>query len=144
MKTSNPVLKLYFAKIKIAETMGILNNYAVAVNNYAEAVELVNLEPLLDVEAPELAYLLREAIRYGEIEWYRTSYRLYRRVLPATDLILDKVEVVTIKEGDYLSSLAKIYDTTVQEILQANALPSAGNIQLGQELVIPTLKEIDD
>ena len=144
MKTSNPVLKLYFAKIKIAETMGILNNYAVAVNNYAEAVELVNLEPLLDAENTELAYLLREAIRYGEIEWYRTSYRLYRRVLPATDLILDKVEVVTIKEGDYLSSLAKIYDTTVHEILQANALPSAGNIQLGQELVIPTLKEIDD
>ena len=144
LKTSNPVLKLYFAKIKIAETMGTLNNYAVAVNNYAEAVELVNLEPLLDAENTELAYLLREAIRYGEIEWYRTSYRLYRRVLPATDLILDKVEVVTIKEGDYLSSLAKIYDTTVHEILQANALPSAGNIQLGQELVIPTLKEIDD
>ena len=144
LKTSNPVLKLYFAKIKIAETMGTLNNYAVAVNNYAEAVELVNLEPLLDAENTELAYLLREAIRYGEIEWYRTSYRLYRRVLPATDLILDKEEVVTIKEGDYLSSLAKIYDTTVHEILQANALPSAGNIQLGQELVIPTLKEIDD
>ncbi|MCJ7702908.1 MAG: LysM peptidoglycan-binding domain-containing protein [Anaerolineales bacterium] len=144
LKTSNPVLKLYFAKIKIAETMGTLNNFAVAVNNYSEAVELVNLEPLLDAEDTELAYLLREAIRYAEIEWYRTSYRLYRRVLPATHLILDKEEVVTIKEGDYLSSLAKIYDTTVQEILQANALPSAGNIQLGQELVIPTLKVIDE
>ena len=123
--------------------MGILNNYAVAVNNYNEAVELINLQSLLDAEAPDRAYLLREAERYAGIEWYLTSYRLYRRVLPATDLILDIEEIITVGEGDYLANLAKSYGTTVREILKANALSSAGNIQLGQKLVIPTLKASD-
>jgi tetratricopeptide (TPR) repeat protein len=142
-ETEDPVLKLYFAKVKIAETMGILNNYAVSVNNYNEAVELINLQPLLDAEDADRAYLLREAERYAGIEWYRTAYRLYRRVLPATDLILDIEEIITVGEGDYLANLAKSYGTTVREILKANALSSAGNIQLGQKLVIPTLKASD-
>ena len=142
--TDNPVLKLYFAKVKIAETVGILNNYAVAVNNYKEAATLIDLETILAGADGDLSYLLREAERYADIEWYRTSYRLYRRVLPATDLILDKVEIIVIKEGDYLSSLAKIYNTTVEEIVKANALPSAGNLQMGQEIIIPTLKELDE
>jgi tetratricopeptide (TPR) repeat protein len=139
----DPILKLYFAKVKIAETIGILNNYTVAVNNYNEAVELVNLEPLLDAEDPERAYLLREAERYAGIEWYRTSYRLYRRVLPATDLILDTGEIITVGEGDYLANLARSYGTTVREILKANELSTSDNIQVGQKLVIPTLKGSD-
>jgi tetratricopeptide (TPR) repeat protein len=139
----DPILKLYFAKVKIAETIGILNNYTVAVNNYNEAVELINLEPLLDAEDPERAYLLREAERYAGIEWYRTSYRLYRRVLPATDLILDTGEIITVGEGDYLANLARSYGTTVREILKANELSTSDNIQVGQKLVIPTLKGSD-
>lgn len=142
-ETEDPVLKLYFAKVKIAETMGILNNYAISVNNYNEAVELINLQPLLDAEDLDRAYLLREAERYAGIEWYRTAYRLYRRVLPATDLILDTDEIITVGEGDYLSNLARSYGTTVREILKANALSGAGNIQVGQKLVIPTLKASD-
>jgi tetratricopeptide (TPR) repeat protein len=143
LQTGNPVLKLYFAKVKIAEVQGILNNYAISVNNYREAVELVNLLPLVEAQDPNRAFLLKEAERYTEIEWYRTAYRLYRRVLPASDLLLDTEEIIIIKEGDYLSSLANLYNTTVQEILNANAIPNAGNIQLGQEIVIPILKESD-
>jgi len=143
LKTNNPILKLYFAKVKIAEIYGILNDYEVSVNNYREAIELVNLESLLESEDADRAYLLREADRYAGIEWYRTAYRLYRRVLPATELLLNNQEIIVIKEGDYLASLAKTYNTTVQEIIKANALPSSGNIQLGQQLVIPTLKDID-
>ncbi len=140
----NSVLKLYFAKVKIAETEGVMNNYSVAVNNYQEAVDLIDLEPILDEADADLSYLLREAQRYAGIEWYRTSYRLFRRVLPATDLILDKGEIVVIQEGDYLSSLANLYDTTVEEIVKANALPNASNIQMGQEIIIPTLKGIGE
>lgn len=138
------VLKLYLAKVNIAETQGVLNNYSVAVNNYMEAVALIDLEPILDQQDAELSYLLGEAQRYAGIEWYRTSYRLFRRVLPATDLILDTGEIVVVKEGDYLSSLANAYGTTVQEIVKANALPNAANIQMGQEIVIPTLKDIGE
>jgi tetratricopeptide (TPR) repeat protein len=142
-ETEDPDLKLYFAKIKIAESFGILNNYSVAVNNYNEAVELINLQPLLDAADLDRAFLLREAERYAGIEWYRTAYRLYRRVLPATDLILNTEEIITVGEGDYLANLAKSYGTTIREILKANELSSADNIQLGQKLVIPTLKESD-
>ncbi len=143
LEIDDPILKLYFAKVKIAETIGILNSYAVAVNNYNEAVELINLGPLLEVEDPERAFLLREAERYAGIEWYRTSYRLYRRVLPATDLILNTDEIITVGEGDYLANLARAYGTTVREILKANELSTADNIQVGQKLVIPTLKGSD-
>jgi len=138
------ILKLYFAKVKIAETQGVLNNYAVAVNNYQEAVNMIDLETILDEQDRELSYLLGEAQRYAGIEWYRTAYRLFRRVLPATELILDKGEIVVVKEGDYLSSLANTYGTTVQEIVKANALPNASNIQMGQEIIIPTLKDIGE
>jgi tetratricopeptide (TPR) repeat protein len=139
----DPILKLYFVKVKIAETVGILNNYSVAVNNYNEAVELINLGPLLEVQDADRAFLLREAERYAGIEWYRTSYRLYRRVLPATDLILNTDEIITVGEGDYLANLARAYGTTVREILKANELSTADNIQVGQKLVIPTLKGSD-
>jgi tetratricopeptide (TPR) repeat protein len=143
-ETDDPLLKLYFAKVKIAETVGVLNNYATAVTNYNEAVEIINLGPLLEAEDPERAFLLREAERYAGIEWYRTSYRLYRRVLPATDLILDTDEIITVGEGDYLANLARSYGTTVREILKANELSSADTLQVGQKLVIPTLKESDN
>ena len=137
------VVKLYFAKVKIAETYGMLNDYLIAVNNYKEAVELINLLSLLEAEDINRAFLLKEAERYTDIEWYRTAYRLYRQVLPASDLLFDTEEVVVIKEGDYLSRLANIYGTTVQEILDANELPNAGDIRLGQEIVIPVLKDSD-
>jgi hypothetical protein len=143
LQTENPVLKLYLAKVKIAETQGTLNDYVTADDNYKEAAEMVNLLPLLEAEDTNRAFLLKEANRYADIEWYRTAYRLYRRVLPATDLLLNTEDIIIIKEGDYLTSLAKAYNTTVQEILNANALPNAGNIQLGQEIVIPTLKDSD-
>jgi tetratricopeptide (TPR) repeat protein len=143
VQASNPVLKLYMAKVNIAEVQGTLNQYTVAVNNYKDAVEIINLLPILEAEDQNRAFLLKEATRYADIEWYRTAYRLYRRVLPASDLIFDIEEVVIIKEGDYLSRLANIYGTTVQEILDANAIPNPGSIQLGQEIKIPVLKESD-
>lgn len=139
----DPILKLYFAKVKIAETVGILNSYEVAVDNYNEAVELINLGPLLEATDANRAYLLSEAERFAGIEWYRTAYRLYGRVLPATDIILDTEEIITVGEGDYLANLARSYGTTVREILKANELSSAANIQVGQKLVIPTLKGSD-
>jgi LysM repeat protein len=56
---------------------------------------------------------------------------------------LNTEEIITVGEGDYLANLAKSYGTTIREILKANELSSADNIQLGQKLVIPTLKESD-
>jgi tetratricopeptide (TPR) repeat protein len=143
LQADSTVLKLYFARVKIAELQGMLSEYSVAVNNYKEAVELINLLPLLEVEDKNRAFLLQEAERYADIEWYRTSYRLYRQVLPASDIIFETSEVVIIKEGDYLSRLANLYNTTVQEILDANELPNINSIQLGQEIKIPVLKKSD-
>jgi len=143
VQAEGAVVKLYFAKVKIAETHGMLNNYIISVNNYKEAVELINLLSLLEAEDVNRSYLLKEAERYTDIEWYRTAYRLYRQVLPASDLLFDRAEVVVIKEGDYLSRLANIYGTTVQEILDANELPNAGDIRLGQEIIIPVIKDRD-
>jgi tetratricopeptide (TPR) repeat protein len=147
INADNPILKLYLSKVQVAEIQGILSDYELACDNYREAAELIDLLLLLEDEDQNSAFLLKEAERYADIEWYRTAYRLYRRVMPATDIILDIAEIIIIKEGDYLANLANIYGTTVEEILELNALPNAGNIKLGQEIKIPGLKglkEIND
>jgi len=147
INAENPILKLYLAKVQVAEIQGILSDYELACDNYREAADLIDLLLLLEDEDQNAAFLLKEAERYADMEWYRTAYRLYRRVMPATDIILDIAEIIIIKEGDYLANLANIYGTTVEEILELNALPNAGNIKLGQEIKIPGLKglkEFDD
>jgi LysM repeat protein len=49
------------------------------------------------------------------------------------------IGLYTIQEGDTLSSLAERFNTTVEEIMVANDLTDPNDLQVGQELVIPSL-----
>jgi nucleoid-associated protein YgaU len=89
------------------------------------------------------ATLLEEAERYAGLEWFRTSYNLFRRVLPAADILYSVVDYV-IQEGDYLTLIANQFDTTVQAILEANDLQNPAGIGSGQKISIPTIREKDD
>jgi LPXTG-motif cell wall-anchored protein len=46
-------------------------------------------------------------------------------------------QVYTVQEGDTLWDIAQQFNTTVDDIVSANKLDNASNLQLGQELVIP-------
>jgi len=46
-------------------------------------------------------------------------------------------QLYTVEDGDTLWDIAAAFDTTVDDILAANNLDNASNLQLGQELVIP-------
>lgn len=141
LQSNYPTISLYFAKIKIGEAYGTLFEYAQAVSSFKDAVELVDLLSIAELEDSELAYLLEEADRYAGLEWYRTSYRLYQRVLPASEILFDFQEIV-IQEGDYISSLARRYNSTVQSILDANSISDINDLQTGQTIKIPTVLDL--
>jgi LysM repeat protein len=48
--------------------------------------------------------------------------------------------VYTVESGDTLFSIAQRFDTTVAEVAQANGLTDAGQIVIGQRLVIPNCR----
>ncbi|HBY09156.1 MAG TPA: hypothetical protein DEH22_15765 [Chloroflexi bacterium] len=132
-------LQVYWALIEMADVYGILGEYEKADNLYHHAVEWVGFREIVQDTHPELVVLLDEAERYAGIEWFRTAYRLYKRVLPAEDLIYSAV-YHDVQEGDYLTQLASQYRTTVEAILSANELADPGDIHTGQRILIPVLR----
>ena len=136
-------IQVYWSLIEMADVYGILGEYQKADSIYSHAVEWIGLREILQTDHPDLVVLLDEADRYAGIEWFRTAYRLYNRVLPAEDLIYS-AEVYDVAEGDYLTKIARKYKTTVQAILTANDLTNAGEIKTGQRILVPILSRGED
>jgi tetratricopeptide (TPR) repeat protein len=135
-------LQVYWSLIEMAEVYGILGEYQKADSLYNHAVEWIGLRDILQPEHPNLVILLDEADRYAGIEWYRTSYRLYNRVLPAEEFIYSAV-YHEVSDGDYLTKIANKYYSTIRAILTANELNDPGDIKAGQKILVPVLKEDD-
>jgi tetratricopeptide (TPR) repeat protein len=133
------ILHVYWSLIKMADVYGILGEYQKADSLYSHAVEWIGLRDILGDDYPNLAYLLDEADRYAGIEWYRTAYRLYNRVLPAENLIYTAISYEVV-DGDYLTQIAAQFRTTVDAILSANELTDPSEIKIGQKILIPVLE----
>jgi tetratricopeptide (TPR) repeat protein len=131
-------LQLYEAQIKVGDVQGVLGNYEAAVTTYREAIELIDLPTLLEKSEPGVYAKLGQAERYVTYNNFRYAYRTYRDI---TSLALPRGAVVThsIQTGEYLTQLAKRYNTTVEAILLANKDFNPKKINPGQELVIPVL-----
>jgi hypothetical protein len=131
-------LQLYEAQIKVGDVQGVLGNYEAAVTTYREAIELIDLPTLLEKSEPGVYAKLGQAERYVTYNNFRYAYRTYREI---TSLALPRAAVVThsIQTGEYLTQLAKRYNTTVEAILLANKDFNPKKINPGQELVIPVL-----
>jgi tetratricopeptide (TPR) repeat protein len=140
-KSENGIIQLYWSKIKIAEMHGIQGDYQLAIQLYYDAVNLTKLLSL--ARSPQGSYSvarkLIEAESYVINKWYASAYRIYREVLPATD-VLYTVEEYVIEEGDYLGKLANLYNTTTMSILQQNDVVSPSRITDGQTILIPILR----
>jgi tetratricopeptide (TPR) repeat protein len=131
-------IHVYWSLIEMADVYGILGEYQKADSLYNHAVEWIGLREILQNDHPDKVVLLDEADRYASIEWFRTSYRLYNRVLPAGDLIYSAI-YHEVSEGDYLTQIASKYRTTVEAILAANELSDPGDIKTGQRILVPVL-----
>ena len=85
----------------------------------------------------EISYIHAEA--YAAATNYQGSYLLYRDLLQSRFRAYDNTMVVRIKKGDYITSLARQYNTTVAAILSANGLTNQDRLDPNTELIIPVL-----
>jgi tetratricopeptide (TPR) repeat protein len=132
-------IHVYWALVEMGDVYGILGEYQKAVSLFNHAVEWIGLRDILGEENQQQVVLLDEADRYAGLEWYRTSYRLYKRVLPADELIYSSI-FHDVQDGEYLTQLASQYDTTVEAILEANGITNLDSITIGQRILIPVLR----
>ena len=135
----NTKIRLFQAQIRIAESMGALLMYEDADLLYRSAIDSASLSEEDLKQRPELISKLKQADGYIQIRSYRSAFRIYRDQARKILFIFPKVTHV-VRSGDYLTSLANQYHTTVEAILQANNLGSTKKVTAGQELVIPVLE----
>jgi LysM repeat protein len=88
---------------------------------------------------PELAEQLATAAAEAGRGDYSVAYLTYRQALNNNVQLYDDTFVHTVAEGEYLTMIARRFNTTIQAIVQANDLLDPNRIIAGQDLVIPRL-----
>lgn len=132
-------VRLYEAQTHMAEAQGALGNYEAAVQIYRTAIDDANLAEADLEDRQELIAQLERGDSYADRRNYRSAFREYREAGRRVMFLLPNVTYV-VQSGDYLTSLASRYHTTVDAIAQANGLDFTKKITIGQELVIPVLE----
>jgi len=68
------------------------------------------------------------------------AFEVYREIVPV--ILVSNVPELSyvVQSGDYLTSLANQYSTTIQAIALANNLPVSDLLRVGDNLVIPGLE----
>lgn len=131
-------LRLYEIQLEIAETMGLLGDYPGAVQLYAAAIELTDLEARAEANSAAVQAALEAARDAAEQGDYREAYLNYREAAALGWQVFEVVEHV-VDSGEYLSSIALDYNSTVSLIAAANNLANPNLIITGQILLVPVL-----
>jgi tetratricopeptide (TPR) repeat protein len=137
-ESPDSLLRLYESQLLVAEAQGLLGNFQDAVLIYQAAVELSDIGNRALLEKPSLADAINYAGSLSAGGDFRSSFVAYRDALRQSGEIYVTV-THKVTEGEYLTQLARQYNTTVQAILDANDLTNRNKIELGTELIIPTL-----
>jgi tetratricopeptide (TPR) repeat protein len=137
-ESPDSLLRQYESQLLVAEGQGLLSNFREAVLIYQAAVELTNIGARALEEKPSLADAINYANTLASQGEFKAAFVAYRDALRQSGEVYQTV-TVKVEEGDYLTQLAREYNTTVQAILDANGLSSRNRIELGTELIIPTL-----
>ena len=132
------LLRLFEARVKIAEVQGILGNYENATQLYQDTIELSGLRVRADQDDPALAAALVEADSVAQAGNFAQAYRLYRYAMQNATGAYDTVTHV-VKSGEYLTLIAAIYGSTVQAIATANDIADPNKIYTNQELIVPII-----
>ena len=137
--TTNSLSTLLEAQILIAEAQGMAGNYLEAILMYQTALVDSGLREIILSSDPPLAAELLTADTYASQGNYARAYQLYRTLLTRRITAYDTQTTVTVKGGDYLTSLARQFGTTVSAILEANDLTTDDTLDPDSVLIIPTL-----
>lgn len=134
------VLTIYLeAQIMIAEAEGMAGNYLRAIQIYQNALYETGLRDMIINDGGPLADDLQSAEVTALAGNYPAAFELYRAVLRSRFSAYDTSTVVTVKSGDYITSIAREFGTTVSAILAANDLTNEDRLDPDTELIIPTL-----
>ena len=137
--TTNSLSTLLEAQILIAEAQGLAGNYLEAILLYQAALADSGLRELILSSDSPLAADLLNADSIAAQGNYARAYQLYRTLLTRRITAYDTQTTVTVKGGDYLTSLARQFGTTVSAILEANDLTTDDTLDPDSVLIIPTL-----
>jgi tetratricopeptide (TPR) repeat protein len=137
-QSPNAVLRLFVAQLLVADTFGLLGNYKDAVRLYQAAIDLTGVTDLIQDPKSDIAVALTKASTLANRGDFKNSYQSYSSALHNVAALFKTLNVV-IESGDYLTMLARRYNTTVSAILAANGLTRESDLQANTILVIPTL-----
>jgi tetratricopeptide (TPR) repeat protein len=119
--------------------MGLMGDYQGAVFLYRAAISDTGLDRRAVQRNADMAFYLSQAESFSGNGDYRNAYSSYREAL-ALSLDLYDVTIHVVKGGDYLTMLARKYNTTVQAILDVNGLTNTTKIDPNLELIIPSIE----
>jgi tetratricopeptide (TPR) repeat protein len=137
-QSPDSVLRLFEAQLFVADTLGLLGNYKDSVRLYKTAVDASGLAELAAQDDADLATALTRADTLSIRGDYKNSYLVYSAALHDIADLFKTVNVM-VESGDYLTMLARRYNTTVSAILAANGITRGSSLKANSIIIIPTL-----
>ena len=127
------------AQTKIAEAQGLLNHFQEAVLIYQDALNSIGFRTVIAGMNNSLTETLASAEYSSNAGDYQSAFYAYRKLINDKVRAYNQTLVVKVKNGDYISLLARRYNTTVAAIMSANGLVNQPRLTPDTDLIIPTL-----
>ncbi len=137
-ETTESVLMLFESQKMVAYAQGLLGNFQEAALIYKVAVDQSDLRNLARFKNTALADQIGKADLAYNSGNYESAYNQYRQALESGIEVYDRVTYV-VQKGEYITQLARKYNSTVEAILEANGLTDASKVTENRVLVIPSL-----
>lgn len=137
-ESPDSLLRLFEAQTLVAYTQGALRNFQQAVLVYQTALESSGLAEIARTKKNILFQDLTRARTLSDEGNWESSYFLYRDTLSKADELYERTTYV-VKGGDYITMLARKYNSTVGAVLAANGLTNLSQVLENQVIVIPNL-----
>jgi LysM repeat protein len=137
-ETTTSVLMLFESQKMVAYAQGLLGNYQEAALIYKVAIDQSSLRDLAQLKDTDLSDQIEKADLAYNTGNYESAYNQYRQALESGIEVYDRVTYV-VQKGEYITQLARKYNSTVEAILEANGLTDASKVTENRVLVIPSL-----
>jgi tetratricopeptide (TPR) repeat protein len=134
-----PTLQFKIAQANMADAMGALGKYEEAVLLYHTLLEGVQLNEANLKNGSDVRARFDHAQSFDVKGGFARAFEIYRQVIPLV-LISDTALIdYKVKAGDYLTSLANQFGTTIQAIEVANDMSASDLLHAGDVLAIPSV-----
>jgi tetratricopeptide (TPR) repeat protein len=140
LQSPDSLLRLLQAQMRVAEVKGLLGEYEEAVRVFETAADQVQMRSLAQEQDVKLERQILSAQKLADLGDYRSSYQQYREIMRNLYTLFSLSEYM-VQEGDYLPSIARRFNTTIEAMASANKLDNVRELQPGQRLVIPSLNQ---